>query len=95
MAPLGCVCLVLLLKRQLHTSHHVNSFSLPSNRRDNNGCPGWIAMVHTCNPSTQEVEVEGQECKGHPQLGSEMEASLRCVRPCLRDSWVAQGPIHT
>ena len=41
-------------------------------------------MIHNLSPGTQEVEVGGSEVRGHPQLHSESEDSLRYMRLCLK-----------
>lgn len=38
-------------------------------------------VVHTHNPSTREAEAGGFKDQGHPQLQSEFEASMGCMRP--------------
>lgn len=40
-------------------------------------------MGHTCNPSTQEVEVGALKAQGHPQLSIKSETSLGYRRVCL------------
>lgn len=37
-----------------------------------------------CNPSTRGGRAEGLEVQGHPQLCSELEASIDYVRLCLK-----------
>lgn len=41
--------------------------------------PGVVVVVHTCNPSTREVEAGGSKAQGHPQLPGEFEGSLGYV----------------
>lgn len=36
--------------------------------------------VHSCHPSTQEVEMGGAGVQGHPQLYNEFKASLGLMR---------------
>lgn len=37
--------------------------------------------MHTCNPNTQEVEIERSEVQGHPRLHGEFKSSLGYIRP--------------
>ena len=53
-------------------------------------------VVHASNLSTWEVEAEGSEVQGHPQLHSEIEVGQEYMRPSLKRKqkrlWVAISP---
>lgn len=45
---------------------------------------GLCVVVHTCNPSTWEVETEISGIQGHPSLCSESKASFTYMKHCLK-----------
>lgn len=47
--------------------------------------PKQGAVVQACNPSIREEEAGESEAEGHPELHSEFEASLGCMRLYLNN----------
>lgn len=41
--------------------------------------------MYVCDPRTGKVETGGSDIQGHPQPYKEFEASLGCLRPCLKN----------
>lgn len=47
-------------------------------------CLGSCLMVHTCSPSSWEVEARS-EVQGHPDLHNKLETRLDYLRPGLKN----------
>lgn len=46
--------------------------------------PKQSMVVYTCNPSSWEALAGETEVQGHSQLPTKYEASLECIKPCLK-----------
>lgn len=68
-------------KDQKDLKKSVVTLDLVENRRPEERGISWLDMaVHTCNPSAQEVEVEGSRVQGQHDKVQEIHKSMKVIR---------------